>query len=337
MGKVTRFLQKDLKVLNIKSFLFLIPEASAAQRVALREQRLGFAQFTFGLTTVLCLLIWLIWALNRRHKHLLLLAILATANTCMPLMDIVNWESYPRGGVLFNSEYNAFSLLVGVGSGVTLTVVLPMLLAMLFTGVIPKWLRISGLFTIFVLAPFVVLTYTFDGFGWVTYLPLLVIVLAAGLCIFYLVRYRKEIRGAKWAIVIGLIVCAVLQAVGVIAGQAGLTDRETQNNLVYFYNILIPVSFVVYVAIWLRETQLSERKKALEVTRVSRENQRILKEQNQTLEAEVAKRTGDLEKSLANLRETQSQLVHAEKMASLGELTAGIAHEIQNPLNFFNN
>ena len=44
-----------------------------------------------------------------------------------------------------------------------------------------------------------------------------------------------------------------------------------------------------------------------------------------------------LETTLTNLRHTQSQLVQSEKMASLGELTAGIAHEIQNPLNFVNN
>jgi signal transduction histidine kinase len=45
----------------------------------------------------------------------------------------------------------------------------------------------------------------------------------------------------------------------------------------------------------------------------------------------------ELQQSLENLKNTQSQLIHAEKMASLGELTAGIAHEIQNPLNFVNN
>jgi len=44
-----------------------------------------------------------------------------------------------------------------------------------------------------------------------------------------------------------------------------------------------------------------------------------------------------LNATLQNLKSTQTQLVHAEKMASLGELTAGVAHEIQNPLNFVNN
>ncbi|MBL7877768.1 MAG: hypothetical protein JNL53_19035 [Cyclobacteriaceae bacterium] len=44
-----------------------------------------------------------------------------------------------------------------------------------------------------------------------------------------------------------------------------------------------------------------------------------------------------IEKTLTDLKQTQAQLIQSEKMASLGELTAGIAHEIQNPLNFVNN
>jgi signal transduction histidine kinase len=52
---------------------------------------------------------------------------------------------------------------------------------------------------------------------------------------------------------------------------------------------------------------------------------------------ELSFQKNELQKSLHELKRTQLQLIHREKMASLGELTAGIAHEIQNPLNFVNN
>jgi signal transduction histidine kinase/ligand-binding sensor domain-containing protein len=64
---------------------------------------------------------------------------------------------------------------------------------------------------------------------------------------------------------------------------------------------------------------------------------RALKRENTILEEKVTHRTSQLTKSIDDLKNTQSQLIQSEKMASLGELTAGIAHEIQNPLNFVNN
>ncbi len=53
--------------------------------------------------------------------------------------------------------------------------------------------------------------------------------------------------------------------------------------------------------------------------------------------AEITKQKDELLNAFTELKNTQSQLIQSEKMASLGELTAGIAHEIQNPLNFVNN
>ncbi len=67
------------------------------------------------------------------------------------------------------------------------------------------------------------------------------------------------------------------------------------------------------------------------------ENEKIVREQNTVLEQKVTERTAALKKSLEELKSTQTQLIQSEKLASLGELTAGIAHEIQNPLNFVNN
>ncbi len=70
---------------------------------------------------------------------------------------------------------------------------------------------------------------------------------------------------------------------------------------------------------------------------IEEEKQAILSSQNSWLEQRVYERTNELEKTIRDLKSTQSQLIQSEKMASLGELTAGIAHEIQNPLNFVNN
>ena len=65
--------------------------------------------------------------------------------------------------------------------------------------------------------------------------------------------------------------------------------------------------------------------------------QSVLAVLNARLFKNVEARTGELVKSLQDLRTAQDRLVQTEKLASLGQLTAGIAHEIKNPLNFVNN
>jgi two-component system, NtrC family, sensor kinase len=66
-------------------------------------------------------------------------------------------------------------------------------------------------------------------------------------------------------------------------------------------------------------------------------DQAVIAIENVRLFAEVEARTKDLAASLDDLRKAQDRLIQSEKLASLGQLTAGIAHEIKNPLNFVNN
>ncbi|MDB5193138.1 MAG: hypothetical protein JWQ96_2701 [Segetibacter sp.] len=86
-----------------------------------------------------------------------------------------------------------------------------------------------------------------------------------------------------------------------------------------------------------REKELSQAQALM----AAQENERLIKGQNAVLETKVSERTEELQLTNQQLRvafkelkDTQIQLVEAEKMASLGQLTAGIAHEINNPINF---
>jgi len=63
----------------------------------------------------------------------------------------------------------------------------------------------------------------------------------------------------------------------------------------------------------------------------------VFKNSEELAKDKLAEKNIELENTLKTLRKTQEQLIHSEKLASLGQMTAGIAHEIQNPLNFIKN
>lgn len=100
---------------------------------------------------------------------------------------------------------------------------------------------------------------------------------------------------------------------------------------------LLSIALADKITILRKEKEASQA----EALHAAQENAKLVKDQNVMLERKVAERTEELQSSntnlstaLQDLKDTQIQLVEAEKMASLGQLTAGIAHEINNPINF---
>lgn len=150
-------------------------------------------------------------------------------------------------------------------------------------------------------------------------------------------------------------------------------ELKAYRNIMYAYIPFIVLSVIKHLTTWLPESWEDEietyvdaatafaiiwmvamliiankQNKALRTEQERREEEermkRLAEEKKAELEVLVAERTSEilkqkeeLQQAVEHLKATQDQLIHAEKMASLGELTAGIAHEIQNPLNFVNN
>ena len=151
----------------------------------------------------------------------------------------------------------------------------------------------------------------------------------------------KGFRAAKffliaWSVFILCVVVYVLKDFNIIFSY----NKFTSSSLLIgsaFEAVMLSFALADKINFFKAEKERSQEE-ALEALK---ENERIISEQNTILESRVTERTIELNqtnkelyKTLDDLKQAQGQLVEAEKMASLGQLTAGIAHEINNPINF---
>jgi two-component system, NtrC family, sensor kinase len=139
----------------------------------------------------------------------------------------------------------------------------------------------------------------------------------------------------SWSI---LIVCVFL----FVLRNFGVLPANNYTNYILFIGsasqaVLLSIALADRINVYKKEKEKSQA----EALYQSQKNEELVKEQNVQLEKKVLQRTEALQLANANLstalqelKDAQIQLVESEKMASLGQLTAGIAHEINNPINF---
>ncbi len=243
---------------------------------------------------------------------------------------ISNLFIYYYGTANYLVDKNGYSLFATIFSGISNIFLMYAIYLLLNQRI--KWLIIifSGLSIIGILSSNVESNQFGDLYQF--FLTLLYVT-----CIIYmgLVAKKQGNLGGNY-VIFGLLACIVFWSLFIISYYVNW-NQLTKDILFHLTMLSLPVTISTLLGLQFRNTSKSLIQNLEKINTLSLEKQQILFLQNETLEKQVKKRTAELNNSLDELKSTQAQLIQSEKMASLGELTAGIAHEIQNPLNFVNN
>ncbi len=154
------------------------------------------------------------------------------------------------------------------------------------------------------------------------------------------VLYYRGFKPAKFFIIgWGLFLVSIM--VSIARNNGFVAYNYFTLNIVIYSALIELVLFSIALADKINYYRRENTESQLAALTIAKENERLITEQNIFLENKVKERTQELIQTnqnlsvtIDNLKSAQIQLVETEKMASLGQLTAGIAHEINNPINF---
>ena len=290
-------------------------------------QQYTYQTIWVSVCVILSILFWLLYFQNRNEKNLRLIAVSAT---CFALGTFFGARQNATGiSYVSFTVYNIAQVLFFE----IVLIIIPLLLASIFKR---KLSRVLKIFLVSLLIVFISIFFLSNTTGsiliGISVLSLIIV------CLYYIISSWKKLKGAQWAIVAGLLLSLFFLSlfffINIFYEGIGV---QYYFLFITGFVLSFPLSLLVYVAMRFREFIKEVQQNAKQVLQLSEEKKEQALNQQKVLQEEVNRQTAEIRTTLTNLKSTQSQLIQSEKMASLGELTAGIAHEIQNPLNFVNN